>query len=169
MLLPIKRKLRGWAIRTAPMWVRYLYPTPKLDVRGVVFSEQELLLVRDSADGRWSLPGGWIDLRESVGEAAAREVLEESGHAVTPVKLIAVSNIRRRQDGRPMRVNVFRMFVLCTPDGHEAVSIKGVETSEAAFFAENELPELSTGRGTHDELARAFLHLRDPDRPCDFD
>lgn len=119
MLLPIKRKLRGWAIRTAPMWVRYLYPTPKLDVRGVVFSEQELLLVRDSADGRWSLPGGWIDLRESVGEAAAREVLEESGHAVTPVKLIAVSNIRRRQDGRPMRVNVFRMFVLCTPDGHE--------------------------------------------------
>jgi ADP-ribose pyrophosphatase YjhB (NUDIX family) len=40
------------------MWLRFLYPTPKLDVRAVVLREGKLLLVREATDGRWSLPGG---------------------------------------------------------------------------------------------------------------
>lgn len=150
------------------MWLRYLYPTPKLDVRAVVFRGDELLLVRDSADGRWSLPGGWIDLGESLAGSAVREVREESGHEVVATKLLAVSNIRRRRDGRPMKVNVFRMFVRCDLASDAAASIKGAETTEAAFFGADDLPELSTGRGTRDDLLRAFVHLREPDRPCDF-
>jgi len=34
-------------------------PTPKVDVRAAVFSENQILLVREASDGRWSLPGGW--------------------------------------------------------------------------------------------------------------
>jgi len=34
------------------MWLRYPYPTPKLDVRAVVFQGDELLLVREAGDGR---------------------------------------------------------------------------------------------------------------------
>ena len=38
------------------------YATPKIDVRGVIFDDHErVLLMREKADGRWSLPGGWAD------------------------------------------------------------------------------------------------------------
>ena len=155
------------AIGLAPMWLRYLYPTPKLDVRAVVFRGEAVLLVRDSADGRWSLPGGWIDLGESLAESAVREAREESGHEVVATKLLAVANIRRRKDGRPMKINVFRMFVRCDLIDDAPSAIKGAETTEAAFFAEADLPELSTGGGTHDDLRRMFVHLREPELPCD--
>src|SRR6187549_689376 len=50
------------------------YATPKVDVRGVVFREEELLLVREASDGLWTLPGGWADVNESPGVATVREV-----------------------------------------------------------------------------------------------
>ena len=36
------------------------YATPKLDVRGVVFRDERILLVKELADGGWTLPGGWV-------------------------------------------------------------------------------------------------------------
>jgi ADP-ribose pyrophosphatase YjhB (NUDIX family) len=151
------------------MWLRYLYPTPKLDVRAVVFRDDELLLVHEAGGGGWSLPGGWVDLRESLGSAAVREVREESGYEVHAVKLLSVSNVDRRRDGRPMRVNVFRHFVQCELTSEEPRSIQGAETTEARFFAESDLPEVSPGRCTPAEMERIFEHHRDPDRPADFD
>jgi hypothetical protein len=41
------------------------YATPKIDVRGVVFRDDVLLLVKEHADQRWTLPGGWADPCES--------------------------------------------------------------------------------------------------------
>jgi len=55
------------------------YATPKVDVRGVVFREDKLLLVRERSDGRWTLPGGWADVCASPAENVVREVQEESG------------------------------------------------------------------------------------------
>jgi hypothetical protein len=40
------------------------YATPKIDIRGVVFQEGKILLVRELADGGWTLPGGWVDVNE---------------------------------------------------------------------------------------------------------
>lgn len=168
MLLRIRRSLLGFAVRRAPMWLRYLYPTPKLDVRAAVFDADAVLMVRDLSGG-WSLPGGWIDLGESPGAAAAREVREESGHIVVPRKLLAVSNLTHRRDGRRMRVNVLRLFVACELDGSAATTSRSAETVESAFFRESDLPLLATGRGTPEELRLVFEHLREPDRPCDFD
>ena len=116
-----------------------------------------------------SLPGGWVDLRESLGRAAVREVREESGYEVRPVKLLAVSNIDRRRDGREMRVNVFRLFVRCELTSETTLSIWGAETTEARFFLERDLPELSPGRCTPAEMGRIFEHYREPVRPADFD
>src|SRR3954453_22270407 len=54
------------------------YATPKVDVRGAVFREGRLLLVREKADHeRWTLPGGWADVNESPAEAVGKEVREE--------------------------------------------------------------------------------------------
>src|SRR5947209_4688930 len=66
------------------------YATPKVDVRAAVFRDGQILLVQERSDGRWTLPGGWCDLGESPGVAAAREVEEESGYQVRTRKVLAV-------------------------------------------------------------------------------
>ena len=67
------------------------YATPKIDVRGAVFRDNQILLVREIADnGRWTLPGGWADVGDSPSTAVTREVLEESGFETEVVKLIAL-------------------------------------------------------------------------------
>ena len=43
------------------------YQTPKLDVRAAMFSDEKILLVRET-NGTWSLPGGWVDVNTSVME-----------------------------------------------------------------------------------------------------
>jgi ADP-ribose pyrophosphatase YjhB (NUDIX family) len=66
------------------------YATPKLGVRGAVFRDDRLLLVRETVDEhRWTLPGNWADVNESPAEAVAREVREESGLEVRAIKLAA--------------------------------------------------------------------------------
>ena len=55
------------------------YPTPKVDVRALVRRDGKVLLVRERADGRWSLPGGWADVGWSPAAMVEREVAEESG------------------------------------------------------------------------------------------
>ena len=67
------------------------YATPKVDVRGAVFKEGRVLLVRERADpGRWTLPGGWADVNRSPQECVVTEVREEAGLEVKPIKLAAV-------------------------------------------------------------------------------
>jgi hypothetical protein len=55
------------------------YATPKVDVRGAVFREDKLLLVRERQDNGWTLPGGWADVGDLPSVAAEREVWEEAG------------------------------------------------------------------------------------------
>ena len=55
------------------------YATPKVDVRGVVFRDDKLLMVQERSDGLWTLPGGWADVNDSPSEAVEREIVEESG------------------------------------------------------------------------------------------
>jgi hypothetical protein len=59
------------------------YPTPKVDIRAVLFRGlDELLLVQEKLDGnRWSLPGGWADIGYTPFEVAVKEVREETGLA----------------------------------------------------------------------------------------
>ena len=55
------------------------YATPKVDVRAAVFQEGKLLMVRESSDNRWTLPGGWAD----VGETPSAVTLWRSTNAQT--------------------------------------------------------------------------------------
>ena len=67
------------------------YQTPKLDTRAAVFRDGKILLVREN-NGKWSLPGGWVDVNVSVGENAVKEVKEESGLDVKAERIIAVQD-----------------------------------------------------------------------------
>jgi len=144
------------------------YETPKVDVRGVVFREGRLLLVRELADhGRWTLPGGWADVGDRPSEAVEREVREESGYDVRAVKLLAVHDRRLHGHTPPALWGIYKLYFLCELLGGGPQA--SIETSGAAFFAEEEIPELSLGRTTPEVIARLFDHARHPDWLTDFD
>lgn len=146
------------------------YVTPKMIVRSAVFSLIEggphILMVRETADGRWTLPGGWIDLGESAAYAAEREVLEETGMKVTAEKLAAVFD-KRRHDHPPAPHHAYLLFFLCRLEGGSLTP--SIETSEVGWFPADRLPELSTGRATESQIKRMFDHYREPSLPTDFD
>jgi len=129
------------------------YATPKTDVRGVVFRDGRILLVREKQDGAWSLPGGWADIGLSPKEVAVKEVREESGLEVTAVRLLGVLD-NRRHGHPPSPWHVYKLFVLCEIVGGEEGA--GMETTEVGFFPEEGLPELSLERNTPEQLAWLF-------------
>lgn len=142
------------------------YATPKVDVRAVVPRGDEILLVRESADGLWALPGGWADIGATPSEMASREVLEETGYVVKPVKLLAILDKSKHAHPRDIWWT-YKLFFLC--DLHGGTPRTSHETLELGFFGEPNLPQLSLPRNTEGQIARMFEHLRHPDRPTDFD
>ncbi len=142
------------------------HATPKVDVRGAVFRDDTILLVRERVDGRWTLPGGWVDVGESPSEAVEREVFEESGYRTRAVKLLAVYD-RNKHDHPPHPFHIYKLFFLCELTGGDPSP--SAETDGVAFFPEDALPELSMGRVTPEQIRRLFEHYRHPDWPADFD
>ena len=144
------------------------YETPKVDVRGVVFQDRKVLLVRELSDeGRWTLPGGWADVGDKPSLAVEREVWEESGYRTRATKLLATYDRRFHGHHPPALWGIYKLFFRCEVLTYEP--IHNIETAEGAFFAENEIPELSTGRTTEKELHRMFEHYDHPDLATDFD
>jgi len=143
------------------------YATPKVDVRGVVFHENQLLLVREASDGLWTLPGGWADVNESVGESVVREVREESGFDTRAVKILSVLDRSRHGHEPAFPFHVYKIFVRCEILGGRATPSS--ETTEVDFYREGHLPRLSISRVTAEQIQRLFDHLRHPDWPTDFD
>jgi ADP-ribose pyrophosphatase YjhB (NUDIX family) len=142
------------------------YATPKLDIRGVVFKDNRILLVKELADGGWTLPGGFVDVGEPPSRAVEREVFEESGYLVKAEKLLAVYD--RNLHGHPPYIfHLYKLFIRCELVGGKAAD--SIETAGADFFTEETHPPLSLARFTGDELQRMFYHLNHPDLPTDFD
>jgi ADP-ribose pyrophosphatase YjhB (NUDIX family) len=142
------------------------YATPRVDVRGAVFQDGRLLLVRERADGGWTLPGGWADVGDVPSEAAEREVWEEAGFRVKARKVIGVYDANRTG---PLEIfHAFKIVFLCELIGGEARP--SAETSAVAFFTLNEIPTSLSGERTKSRhILDAFSTLANPDRPTAFD
>ncbi len=143
------------------------YATPKIDVRGIVFDEeQRILLVQESADNCWTPPGGWVDVNEPPSVSVTREIWEESGFETKAVKLLAVYD--KQKHAHPSHwPHSYKMFFLCKLTGGKATT--SIETLDVRFFHKNELPTLSTPRITEEQIFRFYEHLAHPDWPTDFD
>ena len=137
------------------------YATPKVDIRGVVFNNNKILMVREKIDGAWALPGGWADIGHSPTEVAVKEIKEESGFAVTPVRLLAVLD-KKNHDHPPEPYHIYKFFIECKIVGGKATT--GLETSEVDFFDEHALPDLSLERNTLKQIKLMFEFLRDPEK-----
>ena len=142
------------------------YQTPKVDIRGVIFQDGKLLLVREVIDGGWTVPGGWADVGYSPSEIAVKEVQEEAGIIVKPVRLLAVLD-KKCHPHPPTPFYTYKIFILCQHlSGTPTV---GPETSNVGYFGLDELPTLSTDRLTASQAALLFEFLDDPGKEAVFD
>jgi ADP-ribose pyrophosphatase YjhB (NUDIX family) len=143
------------------------YATPRVDVRGAIIEDDEILLVRERSDGLWTMPGGFADVGRSAARNIEKEVLEEAGIRVTARRLYGV----RHKAGHPYPADVrdfYKLFFLCDriDDGAPA---SGSEISDVGFFRRDHLPPLSRGRVLDIDIAAAFAYSADADRPAFFD
>jgi len=142
------------------------YPTPKVDIRAVIFEDNKILLVKENSDDSWSLPGGWADIGLTPSEVAIKEVKEESGFDVKPVKLLGVLD-KKCHPHPPSPYHVYKIFIQCEIIGGGPQT--GIETTAVGFFAENELPKLSEGRNTRSQIEMLFRQVNNPQEPVYFD
>jgi len=130
------------------------YKTPKVDVRAVVFNDQdEILMVKERIDDCWSLPGGWADIGYTPSEVAVKETREEAGALVDPQRILAI--LDKRCHDHPLDIfYIYKIFLECRFIGWVEKDCK--ETSETGFFGLNNLPSLSLPRNTLSQLELMF-------------
>jgi ADP-ribose pyrophosphatase YjhB (NUDIX family) len=142
------------------------YATPKVDVRGVVFREGRVLLVRERIDGKWTVPGGWADVNDTPSSAVLKEIEQESGFTARILKLAAVYD-RNKHNHPAYLFHSWKVFFICEITGGEART--SYETTAVEFFPLDGLPELSTGRSTAEQIRRMYQHHLDLQLPTEFD
>lgn len=143
------------------------YITPKVDIRAVIFNEKdEILLVKEKADGKWALPGGWADVGFTPAEIVAKEAKEETGFDVRVLRLLAVLDKRcYRHPSSP-----FYIYKLCF---HCEITGGAGETTfdilDKGFFPLNDLPPLSLDRILPEQIELLDNLRRNPSSPvyCD--
>jgi ADP-ribose pyrophosphatase YjhB (NUDIX family) len=137
------------------------YPTPKVDVRAFVLNEKkEILLVREQADGLWSLPGGWADIGFSPSEVVVKEVKEETGLDVAATQLLAVFD-KKCHPHPPQNFYVYKIIFLCKNLNINGLYEfnKGFDVLDVAFFSVENIPPLSENRILASQIKMLFEHL----------
>ncbi len=120
------------------------YVTPKIAVGAVVGNDRdEILLVQRADSGAWLYPTGWADVGYSASEVAVKEVYEETGIEIEPVRLIAV------YDGLRLGFTHVPLYSLVFHCRHLGGTLCGhpLECQDVGWFAEDALPEPLAGRG----------------------
>ncbi len=128
------------------------YQTPKIDTRAAIFENDKILLVRET-NGKWSLPGGWVDVNVSVGDNVVKEVKEESGLDVKVDKVIAIQD-RAKHNLPVYAYGICKVFAQCSVIGGNFEP--NIETTEFRYFTEEDLPELATEKNNEEQIKMCF-------------
>ncbi|MFG6149735.1 NUDIX hydrolase [Halobacillus sp. B23F22_1] len=137
------------------------YQKPKIDVRGVIFQENKMLLVKEKADDQWALPGGFADVGSSLTENVVREIEEETGYKAKYKSILAVLDYHKHSHP-PQPFHYYKFFLECDISGVAAKET--LETSEVQFFERDHLPKLSESRNTKSQLLLFYEYLNSPDK-----
>lgn len=128
------------------------FQTPKLDCRAAIFKEDKILLVQEN-NKTWSLPGGWVDVDQSVKQNTIKEVKEEAGLDVTADRVIAVQD--REKHNLPIYAyKVCKVFVQCSVIG--GAFQENIETIQSRYFSLDELPPLAEEKNTKEQIEMCF-------------
>lgn len=134
------------------------YPDrPVLGVGALIFENHSILLVergREPLKGLWSLPGGALETGETLAEGIAREVLEETGLIVHPVRLFEIfERIMRDEHGRAEYHYVLMDYV-CEVRGGELEA--GDDVSQVAWVSKQDIAGVRLTEGTLAVIERAY-------------
>lgn len=140
------------------------YQTPKIDTRGVVFKDKKILLVKEK--GKWSLPGGWVDYDQSIASNTVKELKEEAGLDVMPVRIIALQD-RNKHNFPKYAYGICKVFVLCEAIGGSFQ--ENMETTESSYFSLENLPELDEDKNVYDQIKMCFDAYSDENWKVIFD
>lgn len=130
------------------------YPTPKVDVRGIIKKDDKILLVEDSKTKLWSLPGGFAEIGLSPEENIIKEVKEETGYDVQVNSLEGIFDTNLDTQN-PQLFQYYKLIFECSIIKGEFE--KNIETSNINFFDIQNLPPLSEKRTTKDQLTKLLL------------
>ena len=141
------------------------YPDrPVVGVGGVVVDDGRALLIRRGSEplrGQWSIPGGMLELGESLQAGVARELREETGLEVRVLDLIEVFDriyVQEPVDGRPVdgrpRYHYVIVDYLCERISGEARA--GSDVTDAVFAREDELEQYHLTETATRVLRKAF-------------
>ncbi len=133
------------------------FQTPKLDTRAAIFKDDKVLLVQEN-DGRWSLPGGWVDMDQSIASNTVKEIYEEAGLKAEPVRLIALHDKRKHCPKKYIH-NIITAYVLCKELGGEF--LENIETISTGYFSLDELPPIAEEKNSIDQIKMCFDAHRD--------
>ncbi len=143
------------------------YPTAKVDIRGLVLSpDNKILLVKETADGKWSLPGGWADVGYTPKEVISKEVKEETGLDVSVQRLLAVFD-KRKHLHPPQAFYVYKMVFYCVAVSSEIV--KGFDVLDVDYFSIDNLPQLSEDRILKSQIELVYKKSLSADNETYFD
>ncbi len=134
----------------------YLYPRPALTVDAVVVaghpSAYHLLLIERKKDpyaGKWALPGGFVDMEETLVQACIRELKEETGLELPEMEQFRVFDAIDRDPRHRTISVVFYAFI------SEPLSVTGADDAALAqWFPIDDLPALAFD---HDEIVKMFM------------
>lgn len=108
-----------------------------LGVGGVLWHDNKVLLVQrghNPGKGMWTIPGGYVDQRESIGTAIVREIEEETGIITKPLSLIAL------RDRPGEKHDTYLIFLMQFVSG--TLHAQPEEVSDLGFFTLDECPTL---------------------------
>jgi ADP-ribose pyrophosphatase YjhB (NUDIX family) len=118
------------------------YVTPKVAVGAAVGNERgELLLIQRADSGAWLYPTGWCDVGYSAAEVVVKEVREETGIEVEPVRLIAVLDGLRLGFSR---IPLYSLVFHCRAVGG-ALQAHPLECRDVGWFSPDRLPSPLVG------------------------
>ena len=134
------------------------YPeTPLVGVGAIIIEEGRVVLVKRGhppLEGKWSIPGGVLEVGETLRKAVVREALEETGLAVEPGELLGVfERVLPDEQGR-MKYHYVLIDFLCRRVAGELVA--GDDAEEVRWFRREELGSLELARETEEVILKGF-------------
>ena len=119
----------------------WLHMSPAAGAEAVIVREDQIMLIKRSDNGLWAVPGGLVEVGETLAEAAQRELWEETGVNGQITKLLGIFDSRLWRS--KTKAHLYHAIFLA--DSTDIMPEPSIEATEVAFFGENNLPELSPG------------------------